>query len=504
MFFDDRMDMSGKTVAIVNPGKPESFQVGFGVEEKTLDDTVLRLEGDTLIATGIGSAQITIDDEIFDVSVTAAPISLFLLIGQSNMEGMYADPNQSIICPDGQVYATFGEHSKLNRYTAKYYAASALTGECSRVNVLGTTEYLSDFPINSLTEAGAGKRGMDSGIAYEWNKLTGEKVWVVNAAHNSASINTFQEYCANFEEAVYLFSACQDTLKREVAAGHYVVSHMGYFWCQGCSDAGGSGSGYASLFQKMHNALKKNLAADMDCDPETPDTTLEFANIILALAGWEKSGYRAGTYNDQAEEYYSTFKELEMRGHRVGQLWMGANPELPDINVVCNLGDTWVTMPDGSDGVADYFASHYENGTVDYQTQMPQPTEWYSPTTPKQLKSSIHYNQIGYNEVGIEAARNTCILLGYLGDTDEETTVRFVNWTGYEDVSEIKYETYGMPGTLVVPIVSPVYRSKTVSFTVTEGLKYEYYDLITDYSTKTGTLYADGYEESVSVVEKLS
>lgn len=504
MYYDDHLDMSGKEVEIVDAGTPDSFQVGYGVEEGTPDEAVLRLDGETLIAVGIGSAKINVDGQDCVVTVTAAPISLFLLAGQSNMEGMYADPNQSIICPDGQVYATYGAHEKLSRYSAKYYAASALTGEESNINVLGNTDFLCDFPLTSLSEAGTGKKGMDSGIAYEWNKVTGEKVWVVNAAHNAASINTFQPYCTNYEAAVFLFAACQDTLKQEIAAGHYSLSHMGMFWCQGCSDANQAANWYAIKFQTMYESMKKDLCKDMDSDPATPDNTLEFANIILALAGWDRGGYRTGVYNDTIDGFHYTFKELEMRGHRVGQIWMAANPDFPDINIVCNLGDTWVTMPNGEDGVATYFEQHYENGRVDYQTQIPQAEEWYTPTTPQSVRNSIHYSQIGYNELGIEAARNTCILLGYMEDTDEETTVRFVNWTGYEVVSEIQGSTYGLSNTLVVPIVSPVYRAKTVSYSLTDGLKYDYYDLLTDYNTKTGTLSVDGFDNiSVQVMEKL-
>ena len=239
----------------------------------------------------------------------------------------------------------------------------------------------------------------------------------------------------------------------------------------------------------MYDSRKQDLSIDMDSNPDTPDNTLEFADIILAMAGSHKySGYRVGTWNDNTDGYYGTFKELEMRGHRVGQIWMAANPELPDIHIVSNLAESWVTMPDGSDGVEEYFASHYENGIVDYQAQEDQAAEWYAPKTSYEVKHAIHYNQIGFNEVGIDAARNACILLGYLEDSDEETTVRFVNWTGYEAVSSIEASTYAQSGTLVVPVVSPIYRSKTLSYTVTEGLKYDYCDLLAQTFSTEGEL----------------
>lgn len=508
MYYDDHLDMSGKEIEIIDAGTPDSFQVGYGIEEGTPDEAVLRLDGETLVAVGTGSGKITVDGQKCSVTVTAAPISLFLLIGQSNMEGMEGEPTQSISCPNGQVYASYGEYNKLNRYTAKYYAASALTGEGSKINVLGTPEYLSDFPINSLTESGNGKKGMDSGIAYEWNRITGEKVWVVNAAHNGAVIQTYQQFNENYVEAVTLFSSCEETLKKEITAGHYVLSHMGVFWCQGCSDQKQPADAYTLKFQAMYNAMKTELSMDMDNNPDTPDDTLEFANIILVLAGGGTSrerGYRGGMYQDENSGFYGTFKEMEMRGPRVAQLWMGANPDLPEIHVVCNLGDQWMMMPDGTDNVEEYFASHYENGRVDYPTQEPQPEDWYSPQNTLAVKDSAHYNQIGYNEVGIETARNTCILLGYQENTDEPTTVTFVDWTGYETVSTIEPFTWGQVGTLVVPVVSPVYSAKEVSYEVTEGLKYEYYDLTTaNYNIKEGTLSVAGSEDGpeVKIMEK--
>ena len=501
MYYDDHLDMSGKEIEIVDAGTPDSFQVGYGVEEGTPDEAVLRLDGETLIAVGIGSAKINVDGQECVVTVTAAPISLFLLAGQSNMEGLNGNPDQSIICPEGQVYESFGDVSILNRYTAAYLAPSALTGEYSRINAVGTTEYLCDYPIDALIEKGNGKPGPDSGLAYEWVKLTGEKVWLVNAAHSGASMNTFQKYCANYEAAQFLFAACQQTLKNEIAAGHYTLSHMGCFWCQGCADGNNAANWYVSKFIAMHDALIKDLSIDMDSDPSTPDDTLEFFDIIMALSGSSNGvGYRIGANRPETEGFYSTFKELEMRGHRVGQYWMASNPEMPDINIVCNLGDTWMTMPDGTDGVQDYFTSHYQNGMVDYPTQVPQSDEWRTPTKSFEVKNTIHYNQIGYNEVGIEAAKNACILLDYLEDTDEETTVRFVDWTGFQEATTVKPSTYGVSGTLVVPLVTPVYRSKDITCSVTDGLKFDYYDLLTaNYSVTEGVLSADGFD-SVSVI----
>lgn len=506
MKYDDRLDVTDKTVEIIDAGTPTSYQVGYGVEENTiLDSAVVTLDGDTLIATGIGTAKVYMNGQLYEITVEAAPISLLLLIGQSNMQGNEGNANQSIICEDGQVYATYADSYSMTIDNATNYAASALTGEYASINVNGTTTDLEGYPIYALNEAGSGKAGPDSGFAYQWAKATGEKVWVVNAAHGGSSITTWQKGGTNYEEAIALFSACQTTLKKEIAAGHYILSHMGYFWCQGCADEQKTAEWYVDKFLAMHENLKTELAFDADSNLETEDVTLEFANIILTLAGHDGYiGYRFGGYETDADSFFMSFEELEMRGQRVAQYWMGANPELTDINLVCNIGDSWVTLPDGSNGVKDYFASHYENGRVDYEVQVAQSESWYSPTTPKAVKDSIHYNQIGYNEVGIEAARNALYLLGEIPEPETKTTVTFYNWTGFEKVTAIESSIAGCSNTLVVPVVSPCYKSKQVIYEASEGLEYNYYDLI-DTTGNGGTLRAsiEG-SDIVAVKEYLS
>lgn len=506
--YDDRYDVSGKTVEIVDSGKPVSYKVGYGIAEGTFDDAVITLSGEKIIATGIGTAKVRIDGILYEITVEAAPISLLLLIGQSNMEGMAGNANQSIANADGQVYSTYAMangltgDAGLTTENAENYVPSALAGEQSAVNINGNDTKLSGYPVNTLTESGKGKYGMDSGIAYEWVKQTGEKVWVVNAAHGASGISSWQKGESNFEEAVALLSACQGVLKKEIAAGHYTFSHMAYYWCQGCADEQQTAKWYAEKYIAMHDNLKAELAFDADLDETTEDVTFESGNIVLVMAGHETAtGYRKGVYEDDSDKFFATFKELEMRGPRVAQIWLANNQELEDIYIVSTIAQDWVTMPDGSDGVREYFASHYENGIIDYPTQVKQKDTWYKPTTPAEVKSSIHYNQVGYNEVGREAARNTMYILGIKEKPEIETTVKFYDWTGYKEVDSIKSSTTAGTGTLVVPFVYPCYESKSVSYNLSDGLKYDYYDITTS-EVLGGTLFSSVGKKAVSIVGK--
>ncbi|MBQ6685206.1 MAG: prolyl oligopeptidase family serine peptidase, partial [Firmicutes bacterium] len=155
--YDDHYDITGKTVEIIDAGTPTSYQVGYGVEENTVRDTrVVSLEGDAVVATGVGSATVKIDGELYEVTVEAAPISLLLLIGQSNMRGSEGNADQSIVCPDGMVYPTYGDdrredNTAMTATNAANFAPSALTGTYSTINVNGTTDCISGYPVNSLT-----------------------------------------------------------------------------------------------------------------------------------------------------------------------------------------------------------------------------------------------------------------------------------------------------------------------------------------------------------------
>ncbi|MBQ8474605.1 MAG: dockerin type I repeat-containing protein [Clostridia bacterium] len=491
-YYDDRMSMIGHTVQIIDPGTPTSYQVGYGVKENTLDTAVVQLTPFyELVATGIGTAVVEIDGVEYTVNIEPAPISLFLLMGQSNMEGDDGDAGQSIANPNGTVYSTYASWHTLKRDPLEDMVPSALAGEKSTVARSGKWGAVAEYPIDLLTVNGPGKWGMDSALAYEWVQRTGEKVWVINSAYTGSSIDTWQPSAGNFKNTVGLMEEVFAVLQGEIAAGHYTFSHMGYFWCQGCTDAALTAEKYTELYLKMHEGFMSKLLFDHDGDETTEAKKLEFGNIIMIRAALEfrnSVGYREGVYTDTTELPNTvSFKDLQMSGPRVSQYWLAANKDYPEINVVCNIGDSFVTMPDGSDGVAEYFNEHYENGIVDYPTQLEQADSWKKPTTPGEVHPGFHYYQIGYNELGREAARNTCYILGLDKAPETEATVRFVNWTGYEYFEDSVAVAEGDSRTLAVPIADPVYLMGEIDIAVSDDVDYTYFDAT---STQGGTVTA--------------
>ena len=164
---------------------------------------------------------------------------------------------------------------------------------------------------------------MDSGIAYEWVRQTGEKVWTVNVGYGGSSITQWQKGGIHYEACLELFAACLETLHKEIAAGHFTLSHMAYFWCQGCADENQTAAWYADQYLQMHETLQEDMAFD-------EDVTFEFAGIIPIRSGHDfVNSYRAGVYKDTTTvPYHQSFKDLQFNGPRVAQYWMGNNPEL--------------------------------------------------------------------------------------------------------------------------------------------------------------------------------
>ena len=394
--FDDRWTVSQGT---------EVLSLGVNMPDNPIDGAILRLDGGVIAVVGTGTTTVTFSSGEIRVTVLPAPISLLLLIGQSNMEGNEGDPACSIACPSGQAYSSYGPSSPklakvigndrdiplLTQDSADLLVPFALSGERSRLSRAGTVLL---YPLNALTTDGGGKAGPDSGIAWGWIAATGEKVWIVNAAHSGSSILTWLPGAENFREAKAMYQAAEKTLAEEVASGHYTVSHMGYFWLQGCADNAMSSSEYKECFLAMHRGLKAALRCELG--------ELEFSGILMVQAA-------------DGTDSFTTWRELAMNGPRTAQYEMGADfsGDCSDVFVVSTIMENWVYDDRGvNTGVFDYFSKKYGD-YITYPIQDGR-INWPIPKIPEDVKDSIHYNQVGYNEIGIDAAENMARILKLL------------------------------------------------------------------------------------------
>lgn len=370
-----------------------SYQVSKRTQSSAKDTAVLTLDGDastSVIATGTGSATVTLSKGskvvTVEVSVTPAELTLLFLAGQSNLEGSCSNlsdykPQDSVLCPEGEVYSSYLPTEGTNFLRSTYvtglkdfvvrhagdegaYIAGSLTGEQE------------GYPLYALTARGKGKTGPDSGLAYEWNRLTGEKVWVINAAVGNSTSDTWVQGGENHQRASKGFAAALKTAEAEQKAGHYTIRHKFLFWLQGEADWKGivsTPAEYRSNFDSMNEGFR-------------------------SLLGIEKTGLiavRAHQGNDK------TTGELDMNAVRVAQYSMALSQSFPNVFLVSNANEQWMT----NSGVKKYFAAQDSNkdGKLDYPVH--QNRFLALPTTVSAVHPKIHYKQVGHNENGLTAAR---------------------------------------------------------------------------------------------------
>ena len=384
--YDDRYTFDAN-IASVETISVTSKQVGTG----SLDTAVLAASGDgnTYIATGVGIAKVTLENGIvYNVTVEPAKISVALIAGQSNAEGWGTEAKRklSIACPDGQVYSTYGfsntdfaringitatASDALSETTAKNFVATSLTSNVS----YGGTKLL--YPLNSMTESGKGKIGIDSGLAYEWNKLTGEKIWVVNCGHGGSSITTWVPGGTNYKECIALMSYVKQTMEAEIAAGHYELSQFVYFWCQG--EADNSWMAQADYYENLklvHNGLKTDLTLN--------GKTLGYGGNIIVYANGENNGVL----------------DIADTGVRSAQKQACAETtgDFADFYMACDVNEQWVT----AEGVTTYWETKYPGSVYPFTLQE---GAYTNPTTVDQVEGDkIHYMGPAYNEIGIVCA----------------------------------------------------------------------------------------------------
>lgn len=387
MAYDDRYTF-GADIVSIETISVTSKQVG----TTTLDAEVLATAADntkTCVAVGVGTAKVTLANGMkYTVAVSPAKISVALLVGQSNAEGWGTEAKRklSIACPEGQVYSSYGfsntdfaringitatASDALSETTAKNFVATSLTSNVS----YGGIKLL--YPLNSMTESGKGKIGIDSGLAYEWNKLTGEKIWVVNCGHGGSSITTWVPGGTNYKECIALMSYVKQTMEAEIAAGHYELSQFMYFWCQG--EADNSWMAQADYYENLklvHNGLKTDLTLN--------GKTLGYGGNIIVYANGENNGVL----------------DIADTGVRSAQKQACAETtgDFADFYMACDVNEQWVT----AEGVTTYWETKYPGSVYPFTLQE---GAYTNPTTVDQVEGDkIHYMGPAYNEIGIVCA----------------------------------------------------------------------------------------------------
>lgn len=470
--YDDRYTFD-QEIKEIRTEETVSFQTGTDIP----DEEVLELEeGDRIHvrAAGCGTAEVELaDGTVLKVSVEPAPISLLLLAGQSNCEGCANDKNaldqyrkEWILNPEGSVYSSYGVTEDMYEQVAWYDDREDL-GHITLhnyrrflpVSLTDNSQNDSYSRTDSLTNApgASGKGGIDSALAFRWRQLTGEKVWIINASRHGSGISMWdpeeKTEPALFQKAVRLYKGAERILGKEIAAGHYVLSHKGIYWCHGETDS--FLKTFSSKYQASFDQIRQGFLRQLNGKGiENMEKDIEFFGIIMP---------RGSLFHPNKGADYA------LTGARMAQYYMVISQDYPDVYMATYLGDLWTD----DQSVETYFTEKY--GTEkNFNARWPMRARKVSlPSTMNEVHGSIHYTQIGYNELGFDAAENICYALGYC--RPEKMKVESVSFITADGTRVRNGETVAMQEKVrnVLAIrVAPAYMTKTVEVNTSDNLVF--------------------------------
>lgn len=437
--------------------------------ETTPDTHVVTIDkaSGKVTAVGCGTAQVVTMRGVLSFVVEPAPINLLFVSGQSNAEGAQAS-SASVSSAD---YAKYFKRSpdRMAYFTYTYHGLDCTSNENTMRtppsfvvktlkwgNEARYSSYKNGPNVTTLCDplSNFGNVGFCAALASEWIEQTGERVWVVNASHGGHPINNFiplgEENAPelrynDYEQAKAVYALAMQTMENEVAAGHFTLHHMVYYWCQGESDSGCRDDYYLDAFETMHTHFMNDVVYHRGQEDEK---TLEFCGLVTVRSCKDNSG--------------NSLSELYMIGPRIAQYEMNDTKTGPlaNVYVVSNCTEAWV---DKDENVVNYLTAKY--GSAE---QFKDIFGYNMPTTMKQMHPEIHYAIGGQNEVGMDMAKNSLLILNRLNPadsyrvsyTDEQTdvSVRLLGLDGYTELTSVQVDTRFMSG-YVIPRITPLYRS---------------------------------------------
>ena len=214
MQFDDHLDVTGKTVEIING--------------------IVELNGNYLVAADVGTATVRIDDIIYEITVEKAKINLIMIMGQSNAGNHFKNAISDVTCPAGTAYwwgngqgtaatepvpytqPSLGFHTPL---LAELYAQSVAAGDPVK-NVLIWEEGITSKNGQSIVK------------------------WAASEQDTSGT-----------DGAVEMLNNCRGYY--EARSDKYEIVNSGIYWLQGESDTGMDSERYTQLFMTMWKRLQK-------------------------------------------------------------------------------------------------------------------------------------------------------------------------------------------------------------------------------------------------------
>ena len=506
ILFTDVEDLDSSLIlAAIEDQQVASRQVSMGAVTENPDENVITLwkGGKGLIASGTGKADLlfvaaedladaktalagdSLERQIsavrLHVDVQPAALTLMYLLGQSNMEGQTSNNRifygaDSVLNSAGTVYSTYipSNVNRTNMITGTTYDGY-LNGGADPMSFVAesltsTSSLLSTklpYLLNTMTEEGKGKSGPDAAIAWQYNQLTGSKVWTVNAAVGGSVISQWVPAGNLYQAVLPALQAVSRVAAAEQDAGHYRLVNTLAFWQQGEHDSksGTTEDSYLTGFRSFAKAVTEDLAVE-----------------------------KIGLFSTRTSTGdYLTEKELDMDGVRKAQYYIaGSTGDFSNVFMVSNVNEAWTTDA----GVEEYFKNAYPEGSLDYPLRAKSTLQGQElPSAVTDVHPGIHYAQAGYNENGLTAARsmNDVINGNYLlksytvtGFFRDGAGSRMKGLTSNGTKAYVYFMTYQSPGLKrvgykVSDSASASYNSKTGLFTFKKpaAVTLSAYDTIT-------------------------
>ncbi len=432
MYYDDRLPietLTGQAVSNVSFADVQVASTVVGSESP--DAAVLEYQDGKLLAVGCGKVTVVADGASYPVTVRPAPISLVMITGHSLGYGQCGNALQSVLCPEGQVYSS---------------TIADNIGFPPADMGLGAKAPSRPAGIDSLTTPGQGRIGEDGGLAYEWNQLTGEKVWVLNAAVGGSCIDKWVKGESCYSNAFFLFLSAQNLLRNEIAAGHYRLKDMAILYH--------SGANFSTIkdpytqqtlqmwYDQMWNGYQEGLTQDMNGDGK-PES-IKCLGFVPFLSGKKYENDKPATFFMSAEKSYP-------------KMFTASTAQLQ-----------WTTDIT-SFPVPDYPVNQEPVAAPRMTAEM------YAP-------DNVHLTQVAYNAMGMDIAGN---LYRFLREKAPAETVTLVDSYG----SELKEARTLRKGTslLLTCLTEPGTRGD-LTFSVSDNLLLSYPLEITPIGEGTGVL----------------
>lgn len=448
--YDDRKDLAQlldttvETVEITEQN-PTSCQVG----TDTKDTAVLYYEDGILYAVGTGTAALTVNGTAYSVTVVPAEISLFMYTGHSVGHGAQGSAAQSVVVEAGQAYSSYNPKSldltQVEGYGLGWGASKRVGNEDVSMPGGGNGH------IDAFAAGNNGTRGSGSALAYRWNQLTGQKVWVINVAVGGSCLNEWMPdaeghsttYSDYYNTAVAMYTYAQTILTNEIAAGHYALGHMGIIYYCGANQANYPDWSYESIrdnYNTLWNGFKTAFTRDMNGDGSME--TVEFLGLVPY---WTESNRNSLGFDKSAAFY------------------MGGCAEYGDIFMASNEYRKYMTL----EGLASFPAISYTTQSV--TPTVPTAVSYAEGVSSVMASDSAHPTQVVYNAIGMDTANN---IYAWFTGADQTITSFELNSIQFASIPDSATVRVG-EGYLVVPVFEPVYAHE-LSYEVTGNAKIVY------------------------------